>query len=258
MDQPPLPKLLPGDPQNRLSAEARQRIQPAYLKSAAIRAEADVEIEHRNIDQDGTLAQSLRKRARLKAAKYILGIMNREYSQANLSLYEFRDCMREEVEGVTNSLELTISERDLLRLEFAYNPLPESPKRSPRDSIQTPTYERSWMLEKLKASAIAGQIPEENVKIAPTSSVYPANADVADSTAEERKALLLAFKRRGRTQRIPITDEMVAQAANPGKWNDRTMVTWWKRNDARITSIHDKKIRAVLVKNPSDLWPSKQ
>jgi hypothetical protein len=72
--------------------------------------------------------------------------------------------------------------------------------------------------------------------------------------AAERKAALIDFKAKGRKQRIRITDEMVAQAANPGKWNDRTMITWWKRDDKRVKAVHDKKIRAVLGKDPSEIW----
>lgn len=87
----------------------------------------------------------------------------------------------------------------------------------------------------------------------------PIEQTLADSDAitAERKNALLAFKAKGRKQRIRVTDEMVAQAANPGKWNDRTMVTRWKRDDSRIELIHDKKIRAVLARNPSDIWPPK-
>lgn len=78
--------------------------------------------------------------------------------------------------------------------------------------------------------------------------------DARDPIATDRAELLTAFKAKARAQGIKVTDTMVAKAANPGKWNDRTMVTWWKRNDSRIESIHDKKIRAVLAKNPLDLW----
>ncbi len=75
-----------------------------------------------------------------------------------------------------------------------------------------------------------------------------------DPVAEERKALLFNFKTRARSQGTKVTDKMVAEAANPGKWNDRTMVTWWKRNDPRCQPPHDRKIRAVLAKDPKSLW----
>ena len=76
----------------------------------------------------------------------------------------------------------------------------------------------------------------------------------ADPVAADRAALLTAYKAKGRGKGVRITDEMVAKAANPGKWNDRTMVTWWKRNDQRCKPPNDRKIRAVLAKDPSDVW----
>ena len=78
-----------------------------------------------------------------------------------------------------------------------------------------------------------------------------------DPVAAERTALLTEFKARGRAVGIGISDEMVAKAANPGKWNDRTMVTRWKRNDPRFKQPHDKKIRAVLARDPRSVWSSK-
>jgi hypothetical protein len=76
--------------------------------------------------------------------------------------------------------------------------------------------------------------------------------------AESRAVLLTTFKSKGRALGIPITDAMVAKAAKPGKWNDRTMVTWWKRNDPRCKLPHDKLIRAVLGRDPSTVWPPKR
>lgn len=76
-----------------------------------------------------------------------------------------------------------------------------------------------------------------------------------DAVAMERTTLLTTFKAKGRNARIKITDEMVAKASNPGRWNDRTMVTWWKRNDPRCKPVYDKKIRAVLAREPASIWP---
>lgn len=78
-----------------------------------------------------------------------------------------------------------------------------------------------------------------------------------DAIAAERTALLLAFKLKGRKQGIKITDEMVAKAAKPEKWNTRTMVTWWKRNDKRCKPLHDRLIRTVLAKDPKSIEPSR-
>jgi hypothetical protein len=71
---------------------------------------------------------------------------------------------------------------------------------------------------------------------------------------QERRALIDDFKAQGKQKGIKITDTMVAKAAN-SRWNDRTMVTWWKRNDARCKLAHDKRIRAVFQEDPSSLWP---
>jgi hypothetical protein len=83
------------------------------------------------------------------------------------------------------------------------------------------------------------------------------NRKGADPVAAERIALLENFKATAREQGIKVTDLMVAKAAKPGKWNTRTMVTWWKRNDRKCEPPHDKLIRAVLTKNPATLWPKK-
>jgi len=80
------------------------------------------------------------------------------------------------------------------------------------------------------------------------------NGDGVDAVATERKRLIDAFKAKAREQGIRVTDKLVAKAANP-KWNDRTMVTWWKRNDPKSKPPHDKKIRAVLGRDPSSIWP---
>jgi hypothetical protein len=74
--------------------------------------------------------------------------------------------------------------------------------------------------------------------------------------AAERAGLLRAFKAKGKAQGIKITDKMVAQAADPN-WNDRSMVQWWTRNyEKGCKPPHDKKIRAVLDKDPSTTWPN--
>jgi hypothetical protein len=82
----------------------------------------------------------------------------------------------------------------------------------------------------------------------------PPTSDVGGG-ATERSRLLAEFKAKARNARIRVTDEMIAKAANPGKWNDRTMVTWWKRNDSRCKPPHDRKISAVLARDPATIWP---
>jgi hypothetical protein len=76
-----------------------------------------------------------------------------------------------------------------------------------------------------------------------------------DPVAAERANILNAFKVKARGQGIKVTDKMIAGAAK-NTWNDRTMVTWWKRNDPRCKPPHDRLIRAVLGRDPSSVWPS--
>jgi hypothetical protein len=100
-------------------------------------------------------------------------------------------------------------------------------------------------------SAINVQDPRADLHLPSTHEIE------ASSVAEQRAALLSAFKAKGRKLGIKITDKMVAEAAKPGKWNDRTMVTWWKRNDKRVMRPHDRLIRAVLAKDPASIWSRK-
>lgn len=79
-----------------------------------------------------------------------------------------------------------------------------------------------------------------------------------DPVVTERLKLLADFKQRGRRQGInKITDEMITQAANPGKWNGRTQIGWWKRNNAGCNRPCDGKIRRLLAKQPAEIWPDK-
>jgi hypothetical protein len=94
-----------------------------------------------------------------------------------------------------------------------------------------------------KRQAVESNLPQE-----PSPDMEP--------IAQDRATLLSAFKAKARARRIKVTDEMVARAASPGKWNTRTMVTWWKRNDKRISSVHDRMIRAVLARDPASIWTS--
>ncbi len=74
----------------------------------------------------------------------------------------------------------------------------------------------------------------------------------ADPVTAERNAHMTEYKSSAKAKGIKVTDKMVAKAAND-EWNDRTMVTWWKRNDPRCGPHHDKMIRAVLAKDPASI-----
>jgi hypothetical protein len=80
---------------------------------------------------------------------------------------------------------------------------------------------------------------------------------VRDEVAEERQLCMSKFKALARMKYgIKVTDRMVAAKAKSGKWNDRTMVSWWKRNDERCKPPHDQLIRKVLNGDPASIWPA--
>ncbi len=92
-------------------------------------------------------------------------------------------------------------------------------------------------------------IPELATQPKPERDQSVAIPNTPRSTAEERTLLLNAYKREGKERGVRITDLMIAQAAST-KWNERTPVQRWKRNDPRCTAGDDAKIRGVLQKKP--------
>lgn len=90
----------------------------------------------------------------------------------------------------------------------------------------------------------------EHPRVEPDPDGFAGAVHAEDPVVRERRQLLAKFKERGRALGIRVTDELVAHAANPN-WNDRTMVTWWKRKDPRCKPAHDRLIRAALLKDPS-------
>jgi hypothetical protein len=101
------------------------------------------------------------------------------------------------------------------------------------------------------ASKTEGLIPAQPV------SANSGSGSQLDSEAARRAAMLTDYKAKGRGMGIRITDEMVAKAANPKKWNERSMVTWWKRNDPRCKPPSDRRIKNVLSQDPSQFWTAK-
>lgn len=67
------------------------------------------------------------------------------------------------------------------------------------------------------------------------------------SITEERQSLIAKYKSLCRENGVKVTDKMIAKAAS-SSWNDRTQVTWWKRNDDRSKPVADRLIRAVFTK----------
>jgi hypothetical protein len=125
-------------------------------------------------------------------------------------------------------------------------------------SVQWRQYQDK-LFESAELAQVTSKVP---IEPAPYKEIQPAeprtdtkHKSQIDPVAAERTALLTEFKAKGRAVGIRVNDQMVAKAANPGKWNDRTMVAWWKRNDKSSTPGHDKKIRAVLNRDPAMIWP---
>jgi hypothetical protein len=68
---------------------------------------------------------------------------------------------------------------------------------------------------------------------------------VVDSVRENRRALLESYKRECLDNGVRVTYEMIAKSANR-RWNDRTPIDRWIRNDSRSTETDDKLIRKIF------------
>ena len=115
-----LPRLLPDDPQNHLSVEARKRIQRARLEAEKFVWEAEIVIEARHLDSDSPQAWSLRNKANFKKAKMVLSVFHREFSRISLPVRRFRQYMEDEIESASHSLQLSTAQQRLLGIEFFY------------------------------------------------------------------------------------------------------------------------------------------
>ncbi len=117
-----LSRLLPDDPQNLLSVEARKRIQRARIEAQKFIWETEVLIEMRGqpLDWDSDEANSLRSKARFKNAKAALSVYRREFSRLGIPERAYRKFMKDEIESASNSLQLTQAQQRLLEIEFFY------------------------------------------------------------------------------------------------------------------------------------------
>ena len=120
MDDLPLSGLTPGDPRNRLSTEAKQRLLRAHLECDRIRWEALANAEARQLSD--AKEKYVLNQANLKAARSVLKVLSKEYDDAGLALREFWAAMKLEIEGVSNSFELYDSQKRLLEVEFFASP----------------------------------------------------------------------------------------------------------------------------------------
>jgi ribosome-binding protein aMBF1 (putative translation factor) len=116
-----LPRLLPNDPKNLLSLEARKRIQRARIEAEKFILETEVAIEARHpLDWDSDEANSLRSKARFKHAKAALTVYRREFSRIDIPERAYRKFMKDEIEAASTSLQLTQTQQRLLETEFFF------------------------------------------------------------------------------------------------------------------------------------------
>src|SRR3954454_13691220 len=118
MDDLRLPSLSPGDPRNRISSDARLRLQRAHFEAERIQWEAEASIQAKRLPTDGAKAEFKRNKAKLLAARTVLKIAREEYTKVATCHLDFRQCMEDEIEGAANSLELYDAQRRLLQVEF--------------------------------------------------------------------------------------------------------------------------------------------
>jgi hypothetical protein len=128
MDDLPLSRLLPDDPQNCLSDAARQRVLRAQLECTRIRQEALASADARQLP-DRKLRYVLNQ-ANLRGARTVLKVLSAEYVAAGLSLQQFWDAMRNEIDSVATSFSLLDSQRLLLEAEFLTPPEQKCTERS--------------------------------------------------------------------------------------------------------------------------------
>jgi DNA-binding transcriptional regulator YiaG len=120
MEEPPLPGLVPGDPKNRLSKQARRRVARARAECDRIQWEAIATAHARHLSDEKT--RYLTNQADLKGARIVLKVLAAEYVDAGLNLKDFWAAMREEIESTANSLSLYDAQRRLLEAEFLTPP----------------------------------------------------------------------------------------------------------------------------------------
>ena len=127
----PLPGLMPNDPEKLLSPEARQRISRAVVEQQRIRAQIMSTLETRyRAESSGDvgfgeylssgsafidLAES-----HMEAARIVLRVESEEYRKLGLPGGQFREIMREKIEGLVYSLELSVLQNRALELEFVW------------------------------------------------------------------------------------------------------------------------------------------
>ena len=105
------------DPMKILPAAAMRRIDDAREKAALIRTRAAVEVETRH-HNDPKQAAIVLAEASLAEAREVLHVMMNELRTAGKSELELAKIMQDEIDGLELSLELTGTQRYLLRQEL--------------------------------------------------------------------------------------------------------------------------------------------
>jgi hypothetical protein len=134
----PLPGLMPDDPENRLSHDARQRIGAALIESDRIRKQAlsALEIRYRaKASGDVGFMEYLATgnalidftESRMKAARVVLRVEAEEYGKLGMPDRDFREIMRTKIEEFVYSLEFSALQRDALEAEFLWSTERERP-----------------------------------------------------------------------------------------------------------------------------------
>jgi hypothetical protein len=129
MSPPPLPRLTPDDPENRLSDEARQRISAALYDFDRIKKQALAAIETRYLAESpggvsfweymGTGSAFIELiESRMQAARTVLRVEAEEYRKLGLPGHQFRQIMEEKIEAMVYSMEFSTLQRDALEAEF--------------------------------------------------------------------------------------------------------------------------------------------
>jgi hypothetical protein len=135
----PLPRLLPNDPQNLLSNEARQRIARSFLEFERIRKRARSDV-HLSGYWDTPKGWAEIRHAEFEAAHAVLQVDAEELGRLGLPDHEFRELIRTRIEACVNSLEFSNLQRDSLEADFLLPPyrrsstnpeVPESKKVHP-------------------------------------------------------------------------------------------------------------------------------
>jgi len=136
MEELPLPGLLPDDPENRLSEEARRRVARALAECNRIQWDAIATAQARHLSDEKT--RYLNNQADLKGARVVLRVLAAEFVDAGFNLKEFWAAMRDKIESVSNSFSLYDTQRRLLEAEFLTPPEQKNHAR-PRPSLTSPT-----------------------------------------------------------------------------------------------------------------------